>query len=57
VPRASTRRAHSFDSLNDHPTLIASPLDVDDIQSTLDVRIEVITEALLPDDLQAVMLA
>jgi hypothetical protein len=46
--------ADSFDSLRDHLTLIDSPLDFDfdDIQSTLDVGIEVITEALWPDNLQ-----
>jgi hypothetical protein len=36
----------SFDSLPDHLTLIDSPLDIDDIESTIDVGIQVITEAL-----------
>ena len=38
----------SFDSLRDHLMLIDSPLDFDDIESTLGVGIEVITEALWP---------
>jgi hypothetical protein len=39
----------SFDSLRDHLTLIDSPLDFDDIESTLGVGIDTITSELWPD--------
>jgi hypothetical protein len=40
----------SFDSLRDHLDLIDSPLDFDDIEAILDVGVEVLTEALWPQD-------
>ena len=55
--QAAERRTHrpplqhlfgSFDSLRDHLALIDSPLDFDDIESTLGVGIETILEALWP---------
>jgi hypothetical protein len=40
----------SFDSLPEHLTLIDSTLDFDDIETTLSVGVEAITETLWPQD-------
>ena len=45
----------SFDSLRDHLTLIDSPLDFDDIESTLGVGVGVIVEALWPHTARALL--
>jgi hypothetical protein len=45
----------SFDSLRDHLTLIDSPLDFDDIESTLGVAVGVIVEALWPHTARALL--
>jgi hypothetical protein len=43
----------SFDTLRDHLDLVDSPLDYDDVEPTLHVGIEVLTETLWPHDSRA----